>query len=175
MANESLISLKLSRSTNSTATWARARSTPSRLTEGRSTPSRVWASRSISAIRFGSPVRGSCRAWWASALSALTCAVTSREMPNVPMIRPSASRRGIFVLDTQQSGRPTNVSRSTLPTRGSPVRMMRCSSSNAADACSAPNTSKSVFPASSAALRPGAQAASQPSLTSRNRLCRSLK
>ena len=42
----------------------------------------------------------------ASACSALICAVTSREMPNVPMIWPWVSSSGILVVDTQASSRP---------------------------------------------------------------------
>ncbi len=96
-------------------------------------------------------------------------------MPNVPMIWPWLSSSGILVVDTQASARPLYVSRSTSPVIGSPVRMIRCSSANAAAACWLLNTSKSVLPISSSALRPGAYAAIQPSLTNRNRLIRSLK
>ena len=134
-----------------------------------------WDRRSSSAMRFGSPVSGSCRAWCARAFSALIWAVTSREMPNVPMIRPLSSRSGIFVLDTQASAWPPWVSCSSFPMIGSPVRMICCSSSKAAAAWSSPKKAKSVFPISSAALWSGAYAATQPALTKRNRLCRSLK
>ena len=48
----------------------------------------------------------SWRACSASVFSALFCAVTSREIPKVPMIRPPESRSGIFVVDTQVSVRP---------------------------------------------------------------------
>ena len=48
----------------------------------------------------------SWRACSASVFSALVCAVTSREMPKVPMIRLRASRSGIFVVSTQVSVRP---------------------------------------------------------------------
>ena len=42
----------------------------------------------MSANRLARPVTVSWRAWWARACSARTCAVTSREMPKVPMIAP---------------------------------------------------------------------------------------
>ena len=53
--------------------------------------------------------------------------------------------------------------------------MISCSSSKAAEACCSLKTSKSDFPTSSSALRPGVYAAIQPSLTSKNRLSLSLK
>ena len=130
-------------------------------------------SRSSSRSRsFWAPRSPACQA---SALSALIWAVMFREIPNVPMISPWSPRSGAFVVDTQVSGRPAKVSRSTWPTIGSPVRMISCSSANAAAACSSVNTSKSVLPVSSPAARPGATASIQPSLTNRNRLIRSLK
>jgi hypothetical protein len=55
------------------------------------------------------------------------------------------------------------------------VLITRCSSREAAEACSALKTSKSVFPTISFAVRSGAYAAIQPALTRRNRFCRSLK
>jgi len=53
--------------------------------------------------------------------------------------------------------------------------MICCSSAKAAEACWSLKMSKSALPISSPAERPGAYAAIQPSLTSRNRLIRSLK
>ncbi len=99
----------------------------------------------------------------------------SREIPKVPMIWPFPSRNGIFVVETQVLARSLKVSCSTLAATGRPVAMIRCSSARAAHACSLLNTSKSVRPASSPAVRSGAYAASQPELTKRNRLSRSLK
>jgi len=54
----------------------------------------------------------------ASVLSALTWAVTSREMPKVPMIWPSSSSSGIFVVDTRRPaarvGLPLHLARDRL-------------------------------------------------------------
>jgi hypothetical protein len=99
----------------------------------------------------------------------------SREIPNVPTMSPFPSRRGIFVVHTQQSGRSGELSRSTLATIGMPVAMTVRSSCNAAAACRSSKKSESDLPTTSSAVQPGASAASQPRLTSRKRLCRSLK
>ena len=117
----------------------------------------------------------SCSVCWVRACSAMICGVTSRVIPNVPMIFPKSSTSGILVVDTQASSRPLKVSISTFPTIGSPLRMICCSSSKAAVACCSLNTSKSVLPTSSSAARSGVYASSQPLLTNRNRLIRSLK
>jgi Major Facilitator Superfamily len=58
--------------------------------------------------------------------------LTRAVMPKMPMIWPVSSRRGIFVVETQVSGRPLWVSRSTFPVMGWPVRMICCSSWRAA-------------------------------------------
>ena len=89
-------------------------------------------------------------------------------------MRPSASRKGSLLVETQVSGRSGQVSTSSMSTSGSPVAMMRCSSSYAVRACSSLKNSKSVRPSMSAALSTS-NSLTMPWLTRRNRLCRSLK
>jgi hypothetical protein len=60
----------------------------------------------------------------------------SREMPKVPMMRPSRSRSGILVVDTQVTRPSAQTSFSSLPTTGRPVRITSCSSWKAGSACS---------------------------------------
>ncbi len=60
--------------------------------------------------------------------------VMSREMPNVPTTRPAASRSGILVVETHALGRSVQVSRSSRFSIGCPVRMISCSSFQAASA-----------------------------------------
>jgi hypothetical protein len=79
------------------------------------------------------------------------------------------------VVDTQASGRSSNVWRSSLATSGCPVSITRRSSTSVAVACGSLKMSKSVLPITSSSDRPCPVLASQPSLTSRNRLSRSLK
>ncbi len=55
---------------------------------------------------------------WRRASSARFPAVMSREMPNVPTMRPSSSRSGSLVVDTQVTRPPSHVSLSSLPITG---------------------------------------------------------
>ena len=68
--------------------------------------------------------------------SASFAAVMSRVSPKVPMIRPAASRQGIFVLEAQPCVPSRRVRRSTFAITGRPVRMISCSSAKARSACS---------------------------------------
>ena len=96
---------------------------------------------------------------WRRASSRASVAVMSREMPNVPTTRPSLSRNGILVVETQVTRPPPQVSFSSLPTTGRSDSMTARSSSHAWRACSSVKKSKSVLPtASEGSLRPNRSA-----------------
>ena len=104
-----------------------------------------------------------------------TLSSRQRQFP-VAELRPicSTKLRSIFnkstfsrlVVETQGLVPLLKVSRSNFSTIfstiGSPVRMIRCSCSKAAAACSWLKKSKSVFPTISSTIRPGVIAAIQP-------------
>ena len=87
---------------------------------------------------------------WRKASSARFVSVMSREMPNVPTMRPSSSRSGIRVVETHVTRPPSHVSFSSLPTTACSALMMACSSSRAGRACSSVKKSKSALPTASA-------------------------
>ncbi len=98
----------------------------------------------------------------------------SREMPNVPMIRPPASRNGILVVETHVSLPSGHVSFSSMPTSGLPVRMISRSSASAWSACAWLKKSWSVLPMASAVL-PRWNRFAWASLIIKKRLAASLK
>ena len=89
---------------------------------------------------------------WRRASSARFHAVISREMPKVPTMRPSWSRNGILVVETQVTRPPPQVSFSSLPITGCSDSMTARSSSHAWRACSSVKKSKSVLPTASAGI-----------------------
>ena len=70
-----------------------------------------------------------------NAASARLRSVMSREMPQVPMIRPAASRRGNLVVTTQLTVPSGQVSFSSRFSSGRPVRTISCSSVRACSEC----------------------------------------
>ena len=90
------------------------------------------------------------RSRWRSSSSAFLSSVTSLLTPKIPMARPPASRHGSFELRSQPARPSANPTFSSLPRMGSPVRMIRRSSSRACRAYSGEKKSKSVLPIRSA-------------------------
>jgi len=109
-----------------------------------------------------------------SSSSFIVCwAVTSFEIPKVPITVPSASRSGSLLLSAQVSRSSCQRRRSSLPTTASPVAMMRSSSRRARRACSSAKKSASDLPTNSSGATPWRRALEV--LTAMNRLSRSLK